>query len=187
VAVRPDLRYCSPVIPPPHEWGLSRTTSLSQLLPVADIYTLQRRSSNAPAPLRLQGPGKDLPSIPGSPTIRRKSVARGVPGAYVDSYHERVLDDHLRKIEVNIHRRQSQQRKPLSSVKQPNSKHPRSGNSRTRYREEPALRESISAPAVCPDSTLVMEAVKVEYVKGIPLRRLSLGDLSSGFGRMWEG
>jgi len=113
-------------------------------------------------------------------------VALRIPGAYVDSFHERALDDHLRKIEVDIHRRQSQQgRKPLGSVKEPNTKHPRSGNSR-RYQEKPALRESISAPTVRPDSTLVMEAVKVEYVKGGPLRRLSLGDISSEFGKMWE-
>lgn len=112
IAIRPSLRYTPPIIPPPHEWNNSRTASISQLIPVADIYTLQRRSSNMERPARLRGPGKELPPIPGSPPqrMRRNTVgySRRIPQYDLRSYHERELEDHLRKIETSIARRRSQ-------------------------------------------------------------------------------
>ncbi|QSZ34516.1 hypothetical protein DSL72_006110 [Monilinia vaccinii-corymbosi] len=37
------------------------------------------------------------------------------------------------------------------------------------------------------DSTQLLEAVKIEYTKVKPLRRLSLGEVSTGMGHLWDG
>ena len=112
IAIRPSLRYTPPIIPPPHEWNHSRTASISQLLPVADNNNLQRRFSNMERPARREDQRKELPPIPGSPPhrMRRNIVgsSRRMPRNNLNSYHERELEDHLRKIETSIARSRSQ-------------------------------------------------------------------------------
>ena len=96
------------MIPPPHEWNSSRTASMSQLIPVADIRCWQRTSSlKFPDQLKIREPGKILPSLPKAstpPLTRRKTSDIRVPGAFVEgrlsSNQEANLDEHLRKIEV---------------------------------------------------------------------------------------
>lgn len=106
------------MIPPPHEWNLSRTASMSQLIPVADVHVLQRRSSlNFPDQLSIGEPSKHLPPLPRAstaPLTRRKTSDIRVPGAFVEHQssfdQEANLDEHLRKIEVAyVTRRQSNQ------------------------------------------------------------------------------
>lgn len=106
------------MIPPPHEWNSSRTASISQLIPVADVYGLQRRSSvNFPEQLKIRKPSKDLPPVPRAstaPLVRRKTSDIKVPGAYVEHRssfdQDQNIDEHLRKIEVAyVTRRQSTQ------------------------------------------------------------------------------
>jgi hypothetical protein len=106
------------MIPPPHEWNLSRTASMSQLIPVADVPGLQRRSSmNFPDQLSIREPSKNLPPLPRAstaPLMRRKTSDIRVPGAFVEHKssfdQEANLDEHLRKIEVAyVTRRQSNQ------------------------------------------------------------------------------
>ena len=112
IAIRPSLRYTPPIIPPPHEWNNSRTASILQLIPVTDIHALPRRSSTMERPVHFQGPGKELPPIPGSPPrrMRRNTVgsSKRITQQDLNSYHERELEDHLRKIETSIVRNRSQ-------------------------------------------------------------------------------
>jgi hypothetical protein len=91
---------------------------MSQLIPVADVHGLQRRSSiSFPDQLRIREPGKYLPPLPRAftaPLTRRKTSDIKVPGAFVDHRssfdQEANLDEHLRKIEVAyVTRRQSNQ------------------------------------------------------------------------------
>lgn len=88
---------------------------MSQLVPFVDNPEVQRRPSSA----KLRGPDKDLAPIPGSPPLRRNSLqrrqslrretlARRMPGAYIEFYYEQDLDGHLRRIEESIARRPSQ-------------------------------------------------------------------------------
>jgi hypothetical protein len=197
------------MIPAPHEWRQSRTASLSQLLPVADVYGLQRRVSSSSSPLNIQRPSKDLPPIPHSPVkssgigihspiIRRKTRDIRIPGAYIDRFSfeaERRLEEHMRMIEVGaVARRKSQHTKgpkpPSGLLADANQKHhaPKAIDSRSRYKDQRPLQRSSTTAEMRnsrPDSTVVLEATKVEYAKGRPLRRLSLGDISGDLGKMW--
>jgi hypothetical protein len=197
------------MIPAPHEWRQSRTASLSQLLPVADVYGLQRRVSSSSSPLNIRRPSKDLPTIPHSPVknsgsgihspiIRRKTRDIRIPGAYIDRSSleaERRLEEHMRVIEVEaVARSKSQNTKGPEHapgfLTDANQRHhaPKANDSRSRYKEQRPLQRSITTAEVRnsrPDSTVVLEATKVEYVKGRPLRRLSLGDISGDLGKMW--
>jgi hypothetical protein len=91
---------------------------MSQLIPVADVHGLQRRSSMSfPDQLRIREPGKNPPPLPRAftaPLTRRKTSDIRVPGAFVEHRlsfdQEANLDEHLRKIEVAyVTRRQSNQ------------------------------------------------------------------------------
>jgi hypothetical protein len=196
------------MIPAPHEWRQSRTASLSQLLPVVDVYGLQRRVSTSSSPLNIQR-SKDLPRIPHSPVkssgigihspiIRRKTRDIRIPGAYIDRFSfeaERRLEEHMRMIEVEaVARRKSQNTKgpehPPGLLTDANQRHhaPKAIDSRSRYKDQRPLQRSSTTAEMRnsrPDSTVVLEATKVEYVKGRPLRRLSLGDISGDLGKMW--
>ncbi|KAH8592824.1 hypothetical protein B0O99DRAFT_689374 [Bisporella sp. PMI_857] len=120
VAVRPTLRYTPPCIPPPHQWRLSRTASMSQLVSVADVHTLQRRASNVELPVRFRRTSKELPPIPGAQMSKSRRNTTGsskrVPQAYVYSYHEQELEDHIRKIEASIARTHSQRQLARTAV-----------------------------------------------------------------------
>jgi hypothetical protein len=179
VAIRPELRYLPPGVQHPHEWRLSRTASMSQLPPVADIYALQRQGSNIPHPMRLREPSKYLPPILGSPAIRRKSVKRHIPGSYV---LERNLTGSERYSGADAHQYRAYQPTSMYSL------YPRSSNrkQRPRQKQRAIQRANTKARETRPKSTLLMKAVRVKYVNGGPLRRLSLGDISGWVGRLWD-
>ena len=202
VVIRPELRFLPPVIPPPHEWNLSRTASLSQLLPVADVHCLQRRPSvTVPPELLIRKPRKELPPLSKkqAPIIRKQTLDVKIPGAYIEYGrsldHELKLEAHARKIEVESIARSESKREPKTPVRTPVGDFekryaPNPVDSRSRYRGKTpfALRSQIAASSKNsrPDSTQLMEAVQVEYVKVKPLRRLSLGEISPGLGKLWE-
>jgi hypothetical protein len=136
IVIRPELRFCPPSIPPPHEWNLSRTASISQLIPVADVHALQRRSSMMmPEQLSVRRPNKNLPMIPRKPTpsrsssvsiIRRKTSEIKVPGAFIENATldlESTLEGHARVIEVQAFLRTQSQREqqPGAPVRPPST------------------------------------------------------------------
>ncbi|TVY18765.1 hypothetical protein LARI1_G002918 [Lachnellula arida] len=109
VVVRPSLRYCPPNIPAPHEWNPFRTASLSQLLPAADVHSLQRRSMSmgGQQPQMIRRPSQSLPTLAHQqrrpPLTARRSCDIKVPGAYVDFYLSLELEqnlEHANEIEV---------------------------------------------------------------------------------------
>jgi hypothetical protein len=118
---RPSLRYSSLSIQvaPPHEWRSSRTASLSELVPFADIHELRRRSSCCSSTVRQGESWKELSPIPKSPparqtslrrrSLRRASASRTIPRSYIS--YEKELDEHLRKIEISVARSRSQMTK----------------------------------------------------------------------------
>ncbi|CAG8956375.1 hypothetical protein HYFRA_00003757 [Hymenoscyphus fraxineus] len=123
ILVRPDLKYCPPNIPPPHEWHASRTASMTQLLPIADIDSLRRRSSISANPCMIRRPSQALPPLThqrmrrnsqpirmNTQPIRRRTIDCKVPGAYRFSLEpekyrisiepEIQLSEHVRTIEA---------------------------------------------------------------------------------------
>lgn len=211
ILVRPELRYCPPVIPPPHGWNPSRTSSISQLLPVADVQGLQRRPSfNTSENFVIRGSRKNLPPLPRSrpPLTRRRTNETSRPGSHINDrpgfdYEER-LDEYVRKIEVEyVTRSQSKRNQHPSTVgkRQPGnferlSPPPTRVDSKARYRERKPSRVA-SSPAkpvakIRPGTAHPTGSGKVDPVTPKPFRRLSLGDLSSGlgnlagFGKMFE-
>jgi hypothetical protein len=136
IVIRPELRFCPPSIPPPHERNLSRTASMSQLIPMADVHALQRRPSMMmPEEMSVRRPNKDLPMIPRKPTpsrsssvsiIRRKTSEIKVPGAFIDNATlelESTLEEHTRVIEVEAFLRTQSRREqqPGAPVRQPST------------------------------------------------------------------
>ncbi|KAB8303722.1 hypothetical protein EYC80_005105 [Monilinia laxa] len=47
-------------------------------------------------------------------------------------------------------------------------------------------RSNVGVPRNDRDSTQLLDAVKIEYTKARPLRRLSLGEVSTGMGNLWD-
>lgn len=129
MVVRPDLRYYPPRRPSQYEWIPSRSSSISALVPVANVQRLRRTSMSFPDEMRLRGPSKTLPALPrpiyprpGSRgPLKRRTADIKVPGAYPPSELsfdiEQSLDDHLRMIEVEyVTRRQSRTNSYSSSL-----------------------------------------------------------------------
>jgi len=107
---------------------------MSQLIPMADVHALQRRSSMMmPEQLSIRRPNKDLPMIPRKPTpsrsssvsiLRRKTSEIKVPGAFIDNATlelENTLEGHTRVIEVQAFLRTQSRREqqPGAPVRQP--------------------------------------------------------------------
>lgn len=197
------MRYCPPQIPPPHGWNSSRTSSISQLIPVADIQNLQRRPSfSTSETFVIRGPRKNLPPLPRSrpPLTRRKTSDMKVPGAYVNDRasfdYEEKLDEHVRKIEVEyVTRSQSKRNQHPSTIgKRPPgnferlSPPPRRVNSKARYRERKPVPVSPSLPKpvakIRPGTAHPTGSETAEPVNRKAFRRLSLGDISSGLGNL---
>ncbi|CZR56515.1 uncharacterized protein PAC_06404 [Phialocephala subalpina] len=128
MVVRPDLRYYPPRFSSQHEWIPSRSSSISTLMPIADVQRLRRSSMTFPETMRVRGPSKTLPPLPrpmsprppssrGGP-LRRRTADIKVPGAFAErkpSFDiEQSLDDHMRMIEVEavVTRRQSSRGNP---------------------------------------------------------------------------
>ncbi|KAG9233935.1 hypothetical protein BJ875DRAFT_441769 [Amylocarpus encephaloides] len=89
LVVRPELRYLPPNITAPYEWNLSRTASLSRLLPVADVQHLRRRSSITAKPYSIRRPKRDLPPLThegkrSAASINRRTMDIKIPRAYIE-------------------------------------------------------------------------------------------------------
>ncbi|KAK0130254.1 hypothetical protein ONS96_000777 [Cadophora gregata f. sp. sojae] len=202
ILVRPELRYCPPQIPPPHGWNSSRTSSISQLIPVADIQSLQSRPSSTSENLVIRGPRKTLPALPrnGPPLTRRKTSDLKVPGAYVNDQasfnYEENLDECVRKIEVEYVKRSPSRRNQHPSTigkRQPGnferlSPPPTRVDTKARYREKRpvSVSPSKSKPVakIRPGTAHPAGSGRVENVTVKEFRRLSLGDISLGLGSL---
>ncbi|PVH76528.1 hypothetical protein DL98DRAFT_574314 [Cadophora sp. DSE1049] len=203
ILVRPELRYCPPNIPPPHGWNSSRTSSISQLVPVADIQSLHRRPSFSTSEnFVIRGPRKNLPPLPRSrpPLTRRKTSDMKVPGAYVNDRpsfdYEEKLDEYVRKIEVEyVTRSQSKRNQHPSTfgIGQPGnferlSPPPTRVDSKARYREKKPVptspSPSKSVAKIRPGTAHPTGSERAESVTPKAFRRLSLGDISSGLGNL---
>lgn len=191
VLVRSELRFCAPKVPPSHEWNSTRANPTPTLLPTADIYCLQRRSSLVPAPLSILKTSKGLPLVPRKPVpqapVRRRTVDIRVPGAYVDFRpsleHERNMDEQMQKIEAEYVSRipskrslsRCPNRRPVGGVK-PKSYMTRV-DSRARYREQRPKHRARSTTDLGGQLQEDLE-VEVGSSQGKSFRRLSLGDIS---------
>lgn len=89
-----EHRAILPSIPPPHKWNLSRTASLSDLLPVTEQYSSQPKNAPSSVPSKLRRRLKnDLLAFRSwnevslLPRPDRDPYAVKVPGAYNDSRH----------------------------------------------------------------------------------------------------
>ncbi|KAF4612828.1 hypothetical protein G7Y89_g15545 [Cudoniella acicularis] len=215
VVVRPDLRYCPPTISAPHEWRLSRTASLNQLLPVADIQYLQRQASfSASHQYMVRRPSATLPPLLAHhrrrtpPVVKRRSSEIRIPGPYLD-YRlsmdaERNLEEHARTIEaISISRSESgRELKPRPPPKDPvrrfekrsvpqrveKKQTPQRVNSKSRYREpRSAIKRSQTSPALKDIRPHTANQVGTANLgSNVEFRRLSLGDISTGFGKLFN-
>ena len=170
------------------------------------MHGLQRRPSlTLPPDLLIRKPSKDLPSLPRRPAskARRKTVDVKIPGAYIEHGQspdfQRKSERPARLIEVESIARDENKRKAKSPLKLPTGNFDKSYapgplDSSSRYRDQRLITQrshtvassKVSSRDSRPDSTQLMEAVKVEYVKVQPFRRLSLGEMSTGLGNLWE-
>lgn len=189
-----------PTIPPPHEWNQSRTASLAQLLPIAEVRGLQRRPSAVSGPLVIRRPNKLSETDKGAP-VRRNMTDVKVPGAYTNYRlslnDERRLEDHAKKIEAHSMasvRSRSQKQRPKAPTRLPSGEAEKRNtsssrvDSRSRYRE---TRPTIKRAHTVKDSldlrsnpTRVHETKRAETIRVKPFRRLSLGDISHDLN--WE-
>ncbi|KAH7324038.1 hypothetical protein BKA65DRAFT_598540 [Rhexocercosporidium sp. MPI-PUGE-AT-0058] len=201
ILLRPELRYCPPKIPPPHGWHSSRTSSISQLVPVADIQSLHRRPSFSTSEnFVIRGPRKNLPPLPRSrpPLSRRRTNDMKVPGAFVNDRpsfdYEEKLDEHVRKIEVEFVTRSQSKRNQHPSTfgkRQPGNIEklnppPSRVDSKARYRERKPVPVSPTKPVakIRPGTAHPTGSARTEPGMPKAFRRLSLGDISSGLGNL---
>lgn len=117
LAVRPELRYSSMGIPSYHDRRFSRTAaSVPQSFPLADIYAIQRRPFYTPHHSGHRETGKPLPPVHRPSTMKGKSSKVTARGPYFDQHNEDILDEHMRKIEVEgILRRERDSRDNLKA------------------------------------------------------------------------
>lgn len=180
-AIRPELHY----LPPSQRWRFARTASLPQLSPVADIHSLQRRVSSMPSVPILREAKKPLPPIPGSPAMRRKG-RKSKAGTIAESYHDTILDGHMRKIEMaSIRRRDSRpllQHAGPADIKVVSNTRDAAMGLKVDQLENESLRTMRRANTTgatdIPESTQILGA---SHVKAEQLRRLSLGDITTSF------
>jgi len=202
--VRPELRYCPPMIPPPHGWSASKTSSISQLVPVADVYSLQRQPSFSPSgDFVVRGLRKSLPPLPRSqpPLKRKKSNDIKIPGAYVEdrtrSIQEEILDEHIRKIEVEYvtHSQGKRNQYPNTFGQRPRrnlgrlSSPSMRGNSRATYQvQSPAVERPSTSPVARGGlgTAHPQEDPLVGPETATELSWLSFGDLTFGLGKMFD-
>lgn len=204
--VRPQLRYCPPTILPPHEWGLPRPGSVINLIPIGDDRYIQRRSSvSIPPQYVLRRLSMTLPPSGHyerrpTPIAKRRStdIKRSKSNAYRASFdYERSLEEHAKMIEaVSIVRSVSGSK---DYVPRPPPKDPvnmtvkpqalQRIDSRARYRPQ----RPIASPQAGaePEETGSLPQMSRPYTaepqsKVTPLRRLSLGDISSGLGKVFD-
>ncbi|CAG8979431.1 hypothetical protein HYALB_00013439 [Hymenoscyphus albidus] len=220
VLVRPDLKYCPPNIPPPHEWNASRTASMTQLLPIADIDNLRRRSSISANPCMIRRPSQALPPLTHQRTrrnsqpirmntqpIRRRTIDCKVPGAYRFSLEpekyrisiepEIQLSEHVRTIEAckvpGEYKRSIEQERQLSD--RTNKIEGGKPEEKQSLVERPCFEKPCFELAAEPLAlqfeierlpSLEQVPTMVSIPEVLPLRRLSLGDISYEFGKVFE-
>ncbi|TVY33184.1 hypothetical protein LOCC1_G007934 [Lachnellula occidentalis] len=203
VVVRPSLRYCPPIIPAPHEWNPFRTASLSQLLPVADVHSLQRRSMSmgGQQSRMIRRPSRTLPTLANHqrrpPLTARRSCDIKVPGAYIDFYLNLELEQHLEhadKIEaIALAQSKSGREVKIQAPRKDQVNGKREEvmvvDSKLRYRDKrpvvPSLQtrvgQDISQPHVAKESW-----GKENLAKDKRFKRLSLGDMIDEFDKMFD-
>ncbi|KAI9047300.1 hypothetical protein LZ554_008748 [Drepanopeziza brunnea f. sp. 'monogermtubi'] len=194
ILVRPELRYYPPIIPPPHGWSPSKTSSMAELIPVA-LERLPSLPKHHPASHRAR-----------TPLSRKNTNEVRVPRAYRQSFldYDENMDEHVRQIELEYRRSQRKRvQGPRNFVKREAGNFdrlnppPRRAGSQERYQEKRTVEHvQRSAPvakivpnAACPATAT---AEKVEPVTVGEFKRLSLGDFSvgleslMGFGDMFD-
>ena len=195
------------MIAPPHEWNLSKTASLTQLLPVADIDDPRRRSSKEPTSIRVMKPVPVL-SPEFAPKIKRATLEIKIPGAFIDHCHpnledQKELEKHARNIDMeSMAKIRSPQtvssRVRLSGV---DSENFYAGlDSRTRYRQHNRF-QLCDTTASSTNSALPVETVEVGFGKPSRsgkdveekkkgkmghFRRLTFDDISPELGIIWN-
>ncbi|EPE33808.1 hypothetical protein GLAREA_06821 [Glarea lozoyensis ATCC 20868] len=202
-----ELRYCPLAIPAPHEWNLSRTASLPELLPVARIQDLQRRSSvesksfpvcQAPLPLSgHQRPQKRSRYL----MKRRVPNPRSSNNCQISIDQERVAEEYVKTVETfSISRSlsafdaSSQEQKPDNGRERKTV--PCWSSFYQKLGPQERYRESGSAPIARSHSATGSrelwaltsnppDAEEQEIPKIAPLRRLSLGDISLSLGKIF--
>ncbi|RDL40948.1 uncharacterized protein BP5553_00927 [Venustampulla echinocandica] len=210
IMVRPQLRYCPPTILAPHEWNLPRPGSMTNIILMGDGRYSQRRSSvSMPPQYVLRRPSMTLPPLGHQggrvpPIVRRRTadVKRSRSNAYRPSFdYEKSLEEHAKMIEaVSIVRSVSgsSDHIPRPPPKDPVKRiaklqAPQRIDSRARYREQRPIirsqttvgpREVISRLHMSRPYTAKPETEATSNV--MPLRRLSLGDISSGLGELFD-
>ncbi|KAL2062895.1 hypothetical protein VTL71DRAFT_5967 [Oculimacula yallundae] len=207
ILVRPELRYCPPIIPSPHSWHSSRTSSNSQVVRVADPRSLHRQPSFSTSEnFVIRGPRKNLPPLPRSrPPLSTRRSNQNVRGSSVSSRpsfdYEEKIDEHLRKIEVEYVMRSQSKRNEYPSPylrRQPGNLErlspPRGPiDLKSRYQEKtpgplPPLPPTKPVAIFRPRTAHPTGATKDYSGSPPPFRRLSLGDISSGLGNLeWFG
>ncbi|KAG0646591.1 hypothetical protein D0Z07_7373 [Hyphodiscus hymeniophilus] len=212
VPIPTELRYLPPVIAPPHEWNVSKTPSLAQLLPVSGTNDPPPRPFRKYASMRTMKP---VPMLPPefAPRFRRTTLDVRIPGPFTDYYHpsledRMVLEEHARMMEMESNVRIQGAQTNNGLVRLPSGefeKHytPNTLDSRTRYRQQHKAQPSDHTPqSMDNDSNSVVstKAVKIEQVKHSTssssvrgdgrnlghLRPLTISNVSPEWGMIWD-
>ncbi|KAM3087529.1 hypothetical protein ACMFMG_001611 [Clarireedia jacksonii] len=155
--------------------------------------------SNRKSSDEIKIPGAFVDYVPSvAALVRKPSCEIKIPGAFVDDSedNEKILEEHAKKIEASIFRaskrRSRSPPKSLQKSRTPGAEIPKlylptPGGPRDKpFKRRPFFPRSNSGiPRDGRDTAQLLEAVKVEYTKVKPLRRLSLGDVSPGLGKIW--
>ncbi|RDW88313.1 hypothetical protein BP6252_00345 [Coleophoma cylindrospora] len=213
IAICPDVYVLPPKIPPPHEWSSSRTESLQQLLPVADLHAvqrttsvMQRRPSAVVAPLMIRKVNRQNSlSRPPMGLVRRSTLDVKVPGAFPNyrlQPDEMKLDAHAKVVDAEsvrtVDRNPSQRTvtaKRTAHVPSPQQYAPFRVDSRSRYRDTRpywpgpqvvARHNTISGLAQHPlEPENKPGNVNADGPEARDLRRLTLGDIDVAMGKLW--
>ncbi|PQE24194.1 s-adenosylmethionine decarboxylase proenzyme protein [Rutstroemia sp. NJR-2017a BVV2] len=138
-----------------------------------------------------------VPSV--AALVRKPSCEIKIPGAFIDDSEDsdKLLEEHAKKIEASIFRaskgRSRSPPKSLQKSKAPAAEVPKlyiptpAGPRDKPFKRRPFFPRSNSGiPREGRDSAQLLDAVKVEYTKVKPLRRLSLGEVTPGLGKIWD-
>jgi hypothetical protein len=156
--------------------------------------------SNRKSSDEIKIPGAFVDYVPSvAALVRKPSCEIKIPGAFVDDSedNDKILEGHAKKIEASIFRasniRSRSPPKSLQKSRAPGAEVPRlyiptpTGPRDKPFKRRPFFpRSNTGIPRDGRDSAQLLDAVKVEYTKVKPLRRLSLGDVTPGLGKIWE-
>jgi hypothetical protein len=156
--------------------------------------------SNRKSSDEIKIPGAFVDYVPSvAALVRKPSCEIKIPGAFVDDSEDsdKILEEHAKKIEASIFRaskgRSRSPPKSLQKSKAPGAEVPKlyiptpAGPRDKPFKRRPFFPRSNSGmPRDGRDSAQLLDAVKVEYTKVKPLRRLSLGEVTPGLGKIWD-